>query len=370
MGLPHGYEKLTQPVAIPSSLQGDLRNVELIRINPIDTLTASPNYRMYLAQGLQIAVNVLLVWDAQLVGSLNLHITDSQRQVGLGDLALLRGVADVATQAILNAQLREETLSYASHLKELVKERTMELEEALVQAQEADRLKSQFISDINHELRTPLTNIILYLGLLTTGKPEKQEQAISIMQQEARSLRQMIEDVLDLSRLDLGKTEIHARPVLLNELVEELVGELVADRAFLMERPLLQISFHPQPGLPFISVDASLIGRVITNLLDNAVNYTAQGEIRIEVKRCWVDSVEWQTVSVTDTGPGIDPEDMPSLFVRFYRGQSARQSGTPGTGLGLAICQDIAQLHGGHVAVKTVYGKSSTFTLWLPSDAG
>jgi PAS domain S-box-containing protein len=364
VGLPKGYGQLTKPVAIPPHLRGDLHDVELIRVNPISALVNSPNYAMYVEQGLQIGVNVMLVRDAQLIGSLNLHITDPKRQFGSDDLALLRGIADVVTQAILNAQLREETLRYASQLQELVNERTMELEEALAQAQEADRLKSQFVSDINHELRTPLTNIILYLGLLTNGKPEKREQAIAIMQREAQRLRQMIEDVLDLSRLDLDRTEIHARPVRLGE----LVGGVIEDREPLIERSPLQLSFHAQPGLAPISIDASLIGRVLTNLLDNAFNYTAQGHVRIEVKHRWVDSIEWQTVSVTDSGPGIDPEDLPNLFLRFYRGQSARQSGAPGTGLGLAICQEIAELHGGHIAVETEYGKGSTFTLWLPVE--
>jgi len=364
VGLPLDYERLTQSVAIPSYLQGDMHDVELIRINPIDTLVDSPNYAMYVEQGLQIGVNVMLVRDAQMIGSLNLHITDPQRQFGPDDLALLRGIADVVTQAILNAQLREETLRYASHLQELVNERTMELEEALAQAQEADRLKSQFVSDINHELRTPLTNIILYLGLLTNGKPEKRAQAIAIMQREAQRLRQMIEDVLDLSRLDLDRTEMHAQTVLLSELVEGLIE----DREPLIEGSSLQFSFHAEPELPPISVDASLVGRVITNLLDNAFKYTAQGEVRILVNHRWVDNIEWQTISVADSGPGIDPEDLPNLFLRFYRGQSARQSGTSGTGLGLAICQELAELHGGHITVETEYGKGSTFTLWLPGE--
>lgn len=364
VGLPPGYERLAGPIAIPPHLRGYLGDVELIRINPIDTLVDSPNYAMYVEQGLQIGVNVMLVRDTQLIGSLNLHITDPQRQFGPDDLALLRGIADVVTQAILNAQLREETLRYASHLRELVNERTTELEEALAQAQEADRLKSQFVSDINHELRTPLTNIILYLGLLSNSNPEKQAQAIAIMQREAQRLRQMIEDVLDLSRLDLDRTEMHARPVLLSELVEGLIE----DREPLIDGSSLQFSFCAEPELPPISVDASLVGRVITNLLDNAFKYTAHGQIRVEVNRRWVDSIEWQTISVADSGPGIDPEDLPNLFLRFYRGQSARQSGSSGTGLGLAICQEIAELHGGHIAVETEYGKGSTFTLWLPGE--
>ena len=202
------------------------------------------------------------------------------------------------------------------------------------------------------------------MGLLTNGKPEKRAQAIAIMQREAQRLRQMIEDVLDLSRLDLDRTEMHAQTVLLSELVEGLIE----DREPLIEGSSLQFSFHAEPELPPISVDASLVGRVITNLLDNAFKYTAQGEVRILVNHCWVDNIEWQTISVADSGPGIDPEDLPNLFLRFYRGQSARQSGTSGTGLGLAICQELAELHGGHITVETEYGKGSTFTLWLPGE--
>ena len=368
VGLPAGYEKLTKPVPVPvpDRLKGDLSKLELIHLNPIATLTESPNYAMYVEQKLQLSVNVMLVRDRQLVGSLNLHITDPQRQFGPDDLALLRGVADVVTQAILNAQLRDETLRYADHLEELVNERTIELEAALALAQEADRLKSQFVSDINHELRTPLTNIIFYLGLLTTGKPEKREQYIGVMQREARRLRELIEDVLDLSRLDLGKVPINLQSVNLNRLVEELL----VDREALLAEFNLPVSLQPTPELPPVLGDPDLIVRVVTNLLGNALNYTRQGEIRIATGRLWAESVEWQTISVIDTGPGIDPEDLPHLFERFYRGQAARQTGASGTGLGLAICQEIAELHNGRITIESQYGTGSTFTLWLPGDEG
>ena len=116
--------------------------------------------------------------------------------------------------------------------------------------------------------------------------------------------------------------------------------------------------------------DPDLIVRVVTNLLGNALNYTRQGEIRIATGRLWAESVEWQTISVIDTGPGIDPEDLPHLFERFYRGQAARQTGASGTGLGLAICQEIAELHNGRITIESQYGTGSTFTLWLPGDEG
>ncbi len=365
-GLPPGYERLTKSIPVPPNLTGTLDALELVRINPIATLSASPNYAIYVEQGLQTGVNVILTRDGALVGSINLHITDPQRHFSRDDVALLRGIADVTTQAILNAQLLEEVHRHAEELEGLVAERTADLEIALYQAQEADRIKSQFVSDINHELRTPLTNITLYLDLLTRGRPEKREQAIAVMQRETARLRHLVEEVLDLSRLDLGKIDIHPRPVLLNSIIQELLE----DRDVLLARSSLAFSFQPWEGLSPISVDAGLVVRILTNFLDNAFNYTVQGGIRIETSRQWAEGRQWQTVSVTDTGPGIDPEDLPHLFERFYRGQSARQSGASGTGLGLAICYEIATRHKGHISVDTEYGKGSTFTLWLPANEG
>ena len=362
VGLPPGYEKLTKPMAIPAHLMGDLNTVELIRINPIDTLTASPNYAMYVEQGLQIGVNVMLVRDGELLGSLNLHITDPERHFGADDLALLRGVADVVTQAILNAQLHEETLRHAVHLEDLVNERTMELEEALALAQEVDRLKTQFVSEINHELRTPLTNIIFYLDLLSTGRPEKRGQALAIIQREAEHLRRLIEDVLDLSHFDLGKAQMQPCPIDLNQVVQDVLAE----RHGALLQSDLSVTFHPWAGLLPVLADPDLIGRAAANLLDNALLYTEQGEVRIETRRTWADNTTWQTISITDTGPGIAPEDLPHLFERFYRGQSARQSGAPGTGLGLAISQEIVQRHNGRITVESEQGAGSTFTIWLP----
>ncbi|MBX3051595.1 MAG: PAS domain S-box protein [Caldilineaceae bacterium] len=362
IGLAPNYNQLTQPVPVPDHLKGDLSKVDLIRLNPIDRLIDSPNYAMYLAQGLEMAVNVLLVRDNQLLGSLNLHITDAERGFDANDFALLRGVADIVTQAMLNGQLWDESRQQASQLEDLVKERTADLEVALYEAQAADRIKSQFVSDINHELRTPLTNIMLYLDLLTQGKPEKRDQAISIMRRETLRLRQLIEEVLDLSRLDLGKIEMYFQPIYLNHLIQGLLD----DRAALLERSPLQIVFRAEQNLSAIAGDEALLTRVITNLLDNSLNYTQQGSIEIASGLTGAEEREWQTVTIRDTGPGIDPEDQPHIFERFYRGQAARQSGAPGTGLGLAISQEIADRHGGRITVESHYGRGSAFTLWLP----
>lgn len=363
-GLPSNYHQLTKSVPVPEHLRGDLSNLELIDINPIDSLTASVNYAMYMEQGLQLGVIIFLVQDNRLLGSLNLHITDPKRSFGPDDLALLRGIADVTTQAILNAQLREATLRYASDLEEAVRKRTAELEIALDEARKADQIKSQFVIDINHELRTPLTNITLYLDLLKVGRPERQAQIIETIRTETGRLRHLIEDILDLSRFDLGRVELALELVDLNALIELMLAERVG----LLNETNVAIRLTLREGLGLVLADRQLIAHALRSLLDNALSHGNPGQVEIITAPVQWAGRRWQTICVSDTGPGIPEDELPHIFERFYRGEKARDSGLSGTGLGLALCQEIAGYHQGHITVESKVGEGSRFTIWLPAS--
>jgi len=231
---------------------------------------------------------------------------------------------------------------------------------------ELDRLKDQFVSNVSHELRTPLANVKLYLGLLERGRVERREQYLLTLHRETARLENLIEDLLDISRLDLGATPIRTRATE----IDAVLAPLVADRMQLAAQRDLTLTYRPQPALPAVLIDPDLFTQVMSNLLGNAINYTPPGG-SITV---WTDVVDvedatwrWVTVSIQDTGPGITAADRPHIFERFYRGAAGRQSGAPGTGLGLAICKEIIERMRGRLTLDSAPGQGAIFTAWVPA---
>jgi signal transduction histidine kinase len=249
-------------------------------------------------------------------------------------------------------------------LQEIVARRTVELESALQQARSADRVKSEFVSNVSHELRTPLANLKLYLTLLNRGQPEKRQVYLNTLRRETNRLQNLIESLLNISRLDLSESKANLAPIDINLLVSTLTTDrepLVTDQGLRLEADLAEV-------LPLTLADANLLEQVLTNLLTNAVNYTpAGGRVCLRTGVVEVEGESWVTVSVVDNGLGIPLDEQARVFERFYRGQAGRDSGAPGTGLGLAICREIVKLHGGRITLESAPGQGSTFTVWLRS---
>lgn len=232
------------------------------------------------------------------------------------------------------------------------------------QLKELDRMKDRFVSNVSHELRTPLTNLKLYLSLLENGPPNKRHKYMETLGREADRLYQLIEDLLSLSRMDVGNLPIKCLPTDLNHLVQQLVR----DRVSLAAQQGLMLRDELEPDLPLTQLDEKMIVQLITNLMTNAMNYTPEnGEILVQTATVDDQGRKWVTVQVTDTGYGITEKDQEHLFERFHRGEAARKTGAPGTGLGLAICKEIVERHQGHITVSSVPGEGSSFTVWLPT---
>ncbi len=228
------------------------------------------------------------------------------------------------------------------------------------QWKEVDRLKSQFISNVSHELRTPLTNIKLYLGLLRTTSVEEYHPAyLAMLERETTRLERLIEDILDLSRLE-ARVEYSPEPLMLSALVRDLLARFSSVAA---ARGLTLHADLPET-LPLVRADRQQITQAVSNLITNALNYTPAGG-RVTV-RAWAEG-ERVCLSVSDTGIGIPPDEQPRIFERFFRGREARRRGVPGTGLGLSIAQEIIHRHGGRITVESRPGEGSTFTLYLPA---
>jgi signal transduction histidine kinase len=267
---------------------------------------------------------------------------------GEAELELLSTIADTIAVAVENARLFDASQHHAEDLEQRVADRTQELTEAYEHLRDLDRLKDQFISRISHELRTPLANIQLYLNLLDAGKPDKRPEYVQTLRNETVRLNKLIEDMLEISQLDTGQMTIQVGPLDVNRLVNNLCLEPAADL-----KPVL--------------ADATLLTRALRNLASNAFNYTPRGgSVICRTAACIAAGVDWVTVAVDDSGPGISAEERPHLFERFYRGRAARNYKIPGTGLGLAMAREIIDKLAGRITVDDHPGASGvTFTIWL-----
>jgi len=309
------------------------------------------------------AVGVPIQWGDEFLGALNLWTGNTQRRFTSQDATLLSQFAAQAAIAIQNARLYEQVQGHAAELEQRVAERTRELAEANERLQELDQLKSRFVSDVSHELRTPIANVKLYLHLLERGDTERRSQYLAILKEQSDRLAKLIENILNLSRLDLGGDKVEFAPVDLNNVVEQVVTAH-QPRA---ELARLDLVFEPGPALPPVRAERNQLSQVVTNLVGNAINYTDNG--RVQVVTYLAPDRRQACLEVKDTGMGIEPEDMPHLYERFYRGQRIGSSNIPGTGLGLAIVKEIVNLHGGRIEVESRMDEGTSFRVWLPIEA-
>jgi signal transduction histidine kinase len=269
----------------------------------------------------------------------------------------MTAIADMAASAIRRAT-RMETL------EDHVRERTRELEEANKQLTELDRLKSSFVSNVSHELRTPITNVLLYLALLQhPEKTSKRDVYMGVLQNEAKRLSTLIEDLLTLSRLDVEveaeRKEIHV--------MDAIITEVLDSQQARAETKNIDVQHELNPQVPAVVVNRDQMIQVITNLMSNALSYTPPGgHVLITSERVELQEKHSLAVTVLNNGPLIPPEDRAHLFERFFRGKTGLESGEPGTGLGLAICKDIMEHHGGWIEVESTQEDGTSFTAFIP----
>ncbi|MBN1311740.1 MAG: PAS domain S-box protein [Anaerolineae bacterium] len=258
-----------------------------------------------------------------------------------------------------------KALAYAD-LEKRVAERTVELTNANERLLALTKLKDEFVSNVSHELRTPIASIKLYLRLLTL-KPEKEATYLDRLDRETIRLEYIIEDLLQLSRMDQGRTWLKLSPTDLNRLAQQFV----IDREVLAKDRGLKLTFKPKAELPTVQTDEMLLGQALSILLTNALNYTPSGgKVTISTQSRRFEKKRWAGLSVRDTGLGIPPEDLPQLFQRFFRGKVGRSSGMPGTGLGLAIAKQIVDWHHGQIEVISNNDSrtGTVFTIWIPVE--
>lgn len=258
----------------------------------------------------------------------------------------------------------EELRLYRDHLEILVRERTAELELEKEKAESADRLKSAFLATMSHELRTPLNSIIGFTGILLQEKPgplnAEQKKQLGMAQNSTRHLLSLINDVLDISKIEAGQLKVNIEEFSLPEVIEK-VSELTTPLA---QKKALTLTTTIGEGVGLMKSDRLRVQQILINIVNNAIKFTETGSIRIRATR----TESTITIAVTDTGIGIEPEKVDVLFKPFMQIDTGLTRKHEGTGLGLSICKKLLQLLDGSITVASEFGKGSTFTIYLPME--
>jgi two-component system, sensor histidine kinase and response regulator len=279
------------------------------------------------------------------------------------DLDLITTIASDVAVAIDNAKAYHQLEQFTQTLEQRVRERTEELQSANVRLRELDRLKSAFVSIVSHELRTPITSIKGYVENMLDGLAgsltDKQLHYLTRVRYNTDRLTRMINDLLDLSRIEAGRLELRleavALPVKVHNVVEG-VQRVAGEKGLTVRQEL-------QAGLPLVRGDRDKLYQILTNLIQNAIQFTPKGgEV---VVRCEVRDPDYIQVCVADTGCGIPPHELDKIFDRFFRGETVSTEAR-GAGLGLAITKSLVELHGGRIWVESTVGEGSQFYFTLP----
>jgi signal transduction histidine kinase len=280
----------------------------------------------------------------------------------------------VALQQEISERKRaeQEVRKLNEELEERVRERTEDLEKAYQELKILDALKDSFLSSVSHELRTPLTSIRSFSEILLDYADEDSEtrrEFLGIILTETERLTRLINDFLDLSKIEAGKMVYRDGFVSLGEIIREGIN---AQRQLIQEKAVRVFQEVPE-DLPAVFVDRDRVYQVLMNLLGNAVKFSGQGtEVRIQAEvfpgKRTGEALEWVRVSIADQGIGIEENDFQIIFDKFSQVSSDTLKDKPkGTGLGLPICKEIITHYGGNIWVESRKGHGSTFSFTLPA---
>ncbi|WP_275336682.1 ATP-binding protein [Nodosilinea sp. PGN35] len=301
----------------------------------------------------------------QLWGLLIVHQCDDLRQWQPWETEFLQHIAEHLAIAINQAQLYHQLQQQTQNLEVCVVERTQDLRDALVAAEAANRAKTEFLATMSHELRTPLTYIIgMSATLLRWSLGEltpRQRDYLSTIQTSGEHLLRVINDILDVSKIEAGRTVLEVRQFSLTSLCRQSVDAFRNEAA--QHAIDISLDLKLSTGQDTFFADPRRVRQILANLLSNAVKFTpAEGKVILRVRREQNDAV----FQIQDTGIGISPTAQSLLFEKFQQLESVRQREHQGTGLGLALTKQLVQLHGGSIRVSSEVGMGSVFTVRIP----
>jgi len=285
-------------------------------------------------------------YSSALAGRIS-RVDRAARQLAGGDLSArvpVNGTDEVADLAASFNQMAEQLQAAAEKQKEI------------------ERLRSDLIAWVGHDLQTPLASMRAVLEALADGMvddPQTAQRYLKIARRDIRSLSMLIDDLFQMAQIDAGGLKL----ALASDSLGDLISDTLESFSELAQRQSVHLAGTVEPGLDPLRMDAARIGRVLNNLVGNALRYTPPGgRVEVSAQRA-AGSVE---VSVFDTGEGIRAEDLPHIFEQFYRGEKSRSRATGGAGLGLAIARGIILAHGGEISVESSPSQGTRFIFTIP----
>lgn len=316
-------------------------------------------YPYFIAQAAVSLIAPLLAHE-EVIGSIRLDVRNHAHTFTADDREMFQSIASQVALALRNSELYTQAIA-------------------------ASRLKSEFLANVSHELRTPLNAIIGYTELLlaeTYGAiNEKQADRLGRVYTGGRSLLELINDILDLSKIEAGRMELDVTSVNMNHVVHEVVDTLKS----LAQQKGLALNIYPASSLPDLRLDALRMRQIVSNLISNAIKFTAEGSITVDLKvvmstrhripdmtlpaHVRPEDGHWLLLSITDTGIGIRAQDQRVIFEAFRQGDGSSVREYEGTGLGLAITERLITLHHGFIWVESELKQGSTFLILLPMPA-
>jgi signal transduction histidine kinase len=316
---------------------------------------------MFASQHDLMLATVLLIFAGGIAMSLGYFVSAA---VTDGIMALNQAAKEIA-QGNLRARVPVTGQNEIADLARMFNEMAAQLEAAARKQREVDLLRRNLLAWVGHDLRTPLTSVRLIVEALADGvveDPSTIQRYLQTAQRDIRSLSRLIDDLFEMAQLDAGGLQLKLCPNSISDLVSDTLESFSAQAA----HQSVTLKGSIAPGVDLVLLDAQQIGRVLANLVSNALQYTPSGGT-VEVS-AWATTGGVQ-VQVCDTGDGIAAEDLPHIFEQFYRGEKSRSRATGGAGLGLAIAKGIIEAHGGHIGVKSMPGDGTCFLFTLPAPA-
>jgi signal transduction histidine kinase/CheY-like chemotaxis protein/HAMP domain-containing protein len=332
---------------ISGAVAGTAKQGEPVQVPDMQAEAPMPANELMLRAGYRARLLVPLMRFNEVMGALVVR-RKAPGEFSKNTIDLLRTFAAQSVLAIQNARLFQE------------------IEEKGRQLELASQHKSQFVASMSHELRTPLNAIIGLTEMMVTNAPrfgtEKAAEPLKRVHRAGQHLLGLINQVLDLSKIEAGKLELNPESVSLAPLVDEVVGTARQ----LAQQNKNNLVVEAQEKLGMLTVDPMRLRQILLNLLSNACKFTSQGEVKLRVRKV-ADGRNWVEFAVADTGIGMTPEQQAKLFEEFTQADSSTARRYGGTGLGLAITRKLARMMGGDVMVASEPGKGSIFTVRLPA---